>query len=321
MEGNKVSAERLSDRQMAVAALVAGLSPAAAYAGKVMWFWMLLWGGVAVILAGVVLWRLRKKVPAKLGWPVRVLYGLWAVVLAARVLARTTQRLELTSGGSPGFWLLVILAVPLIIIGWGKTAPFFRMAEILWLAMAAILLLVLVLGVGEVEWRYLTVDAADWRSPAVAVGEIVIPFLFLIPYMYKGEGEGKNGRFLRWFAGLGVASAAMSLLTVGILGAGAELVSNGFYIAAGLTGKSARAEGMLSVLWLLSDLTFVGLLCRSWGDRYWPAVAASLAAAISLTGVTEWLNGWICILGSLILLGVTILCSERRMDFVAEKSP
>ena len=320
MGRNKVSAERLSDRQLAVTAMVAGLSPAVVYAGRAMWFWLLLWSGVAILLVSLVLWRLKRKVPEKMGWSLKLLYGLWAVVLAARVLKRVTQRLELTSGGSPGFWLLIVIVVPLIVIGWGKTAPFFRMVEILWLAMAAVLLLVLGLGIGQMEWRYVTVDAGDWKTAALAAGEIMIPVLFLVPYIYSGEGEGKCGRYLGWLAGLGAVSAAVCLLITGILGACAESVEHAFYVAAGAIGKSARAEGMLSVFWLLSDLTFVGLLCRYWGDRYWPAVAAVTAAAISLIGVVELLEGWICVLGSLVLLGVTIFYSERRRDFVAEKS-
>ena len=79
-----------------------------------------------------------------------------------------------------------------------------------------------------------------------------------------------------------------------------------FFVAAGTLGKSARCEGLLSVLWLLPDLTLAGLLCRVWGARRWPALAAVLAIGLAMTGLAECLPQEICVGGALFLLLLTL---------------
>lgn len=302
MEEKRLSAESLSGRQLSVAVMVAGLSPAAALAGSMDWPWMVVWTGVGAVVSWLVLWRVGNR-PIYQGAGGVVLYVVsvvWATVLAARVLSRSAARLELSSGGSPRFWLLLILMVPLIWISWGKAAPFFRMVEILWLAMVVILAFVLVFGVARVEWRYVLRDQGNWAGSALGAGEIFAPALFLLPYIYKVE-ERSDRKGVAWLTALGAVSAALSLITVGILGAAAEQVPYAFYAAAGLLGKSARCEGLLSVLWLLPDLTLAGLLCRVWGAQKWPALGAGLAFLLAVTGIVDWISQAFCVFGSMIL--------------------
>lgn len=300
MEGGQLNAERLSGRQLSVAVLVAGLSPAAAVAGSGAWPWMVLWTGAGILLGWLALRRVRGRAAACSG-VLNIIYKGWAVVLAARVLDRTVSRMELTSGGSPGFWLLAVLMVPLLWICWGKAAPVFRMVEILWLALAAVLALVLLFGVMRVEWRYVLAPSQDWLSSALAMGEVLAPALFVLPYINK-IGNQSDGRGIAWLSALGGLSAALCLITWGILGAAAEQVSQPFFIAAGALGESARCEGLLSVLWLLPDLICICLLCRVWGARRWPSLAVLLSAALVLSGITEWFTREVCVLGSLVLL-------------------
>ena len=317
MEDRRLNAENLSGRQLSVAVLVAGLSPAAALAGSADWPWVLVWTCVGLFLAWVVLRRI-KDCPLYQGTGGGILYILyvgWSVVLAARVLGRAAQRLELTSGGSPRFWLLLIFAVPLLWISWGKAAPFFRMVEILWLAMAAVLVLVLVFGVIRVEWTYVMNAQEDWLESALAVGEIFSHALFLLPYIYKVEDRSSRRGFA-WLSVLGAAAAALSLVTVGILGHAAEQVPHAFYVAAGTLGKSARCEGLLSVLWLLPDLTLVGLLCRVWGARRWPAVGVVLAIGLAVAGVGTRISREICVCGTLVLLLLTLFLPRGKGKIV-----
>lgn len=298
----RLNGEALSGRQLSVAVLVAGLSPAAALAGVTAWPWLLLWAGAGVALGWLALRRIGNR-PFYRGVGGRVLfilYCIWGVVLAARTLNRTAARLEVTSGGSPRFWLLLIMAVPLLRICWGKAAPFFRMVEILWLAMAVVLSLVLIFGVVRVEWRYVFVRSDNWLSSALTAGEVMTPALFVLPYIYKVE-ERSNGRGIVWLSVLGGISAVLCLITTGILGAAAERVPYAFFVSAGLLGKSARCEGLLSVLWLLPDLTLAGLLCRVWEGKQWPALAALLAAGLAMTEISEWISREICVGGTLIL--------------------
>lgn len=308
MERAQLNAEALSGRQLSVAVLVAGLSPAAALAGSVQWTWMVLWTGVGIALGWLALRRLRDRplFRGTGGAALYIMYAVWAVVLAARTLSGTVRRLELTSGGSPKFWLLLLVAVPLVWMSWGKAAPFFRTVEILWLVMAAVLALVLLFGIVRIEWRYVLAEPGDWRSSAAAAGEIFVPALFILPYIYKAETRSE-GRGIVWLSVLGGVSAALCLITTGILGSGAARLSQPFFVAAGLLGKSARCEGLLSVLWLLPDLTLAGLLCRVWGPRRWPALAAVLAAGTALTGIADQIPAEIYACGTLVLLVFTFV--------------
>lgn len=312
MEKERVNAERLSGRQLSVGLTVAGLSPAAALAGTASWPWLVFWCGVGVALAWLTLRRVGdgSVFQGASGAVLSILYKVGAVLLAARVLSRAAGRLEVSSGGSPRIWILLILAVPLIVIGWGKAAPFFRMAEVLWLAMAVVLALVLVFGFSRVEWKYVSVPSEDWSGSLWAACEILSPALFLIPCIYKVE-QRSNGRGIVWMSVLSAVSAALCLITGGILGAAAEQVPHSFYVAAGLLGKSARCEGLLSVLWLLSDLTLAALVCRVWGERRWPALGAVLAVLLALSGLTGKISENIYGIGILLLWGVTLLLPKK----------
>lgn len=319
MEGGQVKTDRLSARQLSVAALVAGLSPAAALAGKGDWVWMLVWTAVGVGLRWITLRRVGTRALFRGGSGVvlSILYRGWAVVLAGRVLSRITARLELTSGGSPGFWLLLLVLIPLVWMCWGKAAPFFRAAEIFWLAMAVVLTLVLVFGLARVEWRYVGKASEDWFATAAITGELLAPSLFVLPYIYKVE-EREDGRGLVWLAGLGVLGAMLCLVTAGILGAAGGQTPLAFFVAAGTLGKTARCEGLLSVLWLLPDLTLAGLLCRVWGARRWPAIAAVLSAALALSGLSDKIPGEIYAGGTILLLLLTLLLPGGKGKIVVK---
>ena len=317
MANRQLNAEDLSGRQISLALLIAGLSPAAALAGAADWPWVLVWAGVGILLAWFVLRRIGDcpLYQGTGGGVLYIFYAGWSVVLASRVLGRAAQRLELTSGGSPRLWLLLIFAVPLLWISWGKAAPFFRMVEILWLAMAATLALVLVFGLLQVEWSYVMNAQEDWRQSALAVGELFAPALFVLPYIYKVR-ECSARRGLGWLTVLGVMAAALSLITVGILGRAAERVPQAFYVAVGTLGKSARCEGLLSVLWLLPDLTLVGLLCRVWGARRWPAVGVALAVGLAIAGVGVRLSSELCVYGTLVLLLLSLFLPRGKGKIV-----
>lgn len=319
MESRQLNAEDLSVRQISVTVLVAGLSPAAALAGEADWPWVLVWTGVGILLAWVVLRRVNgcPLFQGTRGGILYILYVGWSAVLASRVLDRAAQRLELTSGGSPRLWLLLIFAVPLFWISWGKAAPFFRMVEILWLAMAAALALILMFGLVRVEWSYVMNAQEDWRRSALAAGEVLTPALFVLPYIYKVK-ENSSGRGLGWLSALGVAAAALSLITVGILGKAAEQVSYAFYAAAGTLGKSARCEGFLSVLWLLSDLTLAGLLCRVWGARRWPALGVVLSVGFAIAEVGTQISRELCVCGTLILLLLSLFLPQGKGRIVVK---
>lgn len=120
--------EKLSVRQLSVAALTGALAPAVAGAG---YGWqgallavpvLLLAGGAMVCLAP----RWRALGTSSVGNVLAVLYAAWGVVLLARGLGRCAGRILHTGGGDQAHfpWLVLLLALPLAWVAWGKPAAF-----------------------------------------------------------------------------------------------------------------------------------------------------------------------------------------------------
>lgn len=297
--------EKLSPRQLAVAVMTSGLSAGAAAAGRADWRWML----VSVPIGMLVGWALLRRVGRRPLHPaLNALYGVWAAVLMADVLRRAAGRVQAASGGreSAG-WLLALLALPLIWMGWGKAAAFFRAAEIFWLAALVTVGAILLLGLPRVEWRWAMEPAGSWWESMLTGINVLSAGLFVLPHLYKVEEEpGGTRRGLVWLGALGLVSSALAALTAGLLSpAVAAQLDAPFFAAAGLLGDSARLEGLVSALWLLPDLTLAGLLAHTWGERRRPALAAAVALGLALTGITERLPGITAPVGCLILVVLT----------------
>ena len=299
--------EKLSPRQLWVAVLTGGLSAGAAAAGRADWRWLLLWTALGTAIG----WLLLKRVGRRPLHPaLRALYCGWGVVLAADVLVRTAGRIQRSAGG-PGDtgWLLVLLAVPLIWMGWGKGAAFFRAVEILWLAAGVAVAAVLLLGLPRADWRWAVEPAGGWVRSMSAGWVTLSGGLFVLPYLYKVEGEpGGVHRGLVWLSALGAVSAALALVTAGLLSPRVAAELDGpFFVAAGLLGDSARLEGLVSALWLLPDLVLAGLLSRSWGEGPRPAGAVLAGLALALAGVPGWIPVEGLALGCLVLAAATLV--------------
>ena len=311
--------EKLSGRQLWTAAVTAGLSTAAFTAGRADWRWMLL----AVPPGVLAFWGLLRLIGTKplfggaRGGVLRVLYCGWAVVLMAGGLERAAGRFQ---GEAEGQWpaglLMILLAAPLVWMGWGKAAAFFRAAEIFWLAAAITAGAVLAMGILRVEGRYLIAPAAGWRESLLAGAEVLTVAVFLLPHIYKvGPAAGDERRGLGWLAVLGLLAAALAGLTAGVLSpAVAAALDRPFFVTVGLLGKSARLEGLISALWLLPDLTLIGLLSRTWGERRWPAAAVLAALGLALTGGMGRAPAWLFPAGSLLLVILTVALTLGRKN-------
>ncbi len=291
--------DALSPRQLWVAAVTAGLSPAAALAGGCRWHWVLLWCGAGILLG----WLLRKRLSRPLNRAVNIACALLGPLCAARALSGAARRLELTSGGAgQEVWLLLLLAAVLVWLGLGGRGRFFRMAEVLWLAMAVVTAAVFLLALPRLEWRRVLPAGDGWLSSMLAAGEALTPAALVLPYIYGAEPGEAGRRWPGWLWALAGLAAALSLVTRGLLGGAAELVEGPFFVAAGLLGRSARLEGLLSALWLMSDLVWAGLASQSWRRCRLPAVAAVVAAALGLFGVPQLLPDFFWPAGGLLLL-------------------
>ena len=307
-----MSNDRLSPRQLSVAVLTGGLSAGAAAAGQADWWWLL-----ALIPAGMGLgWLLLRRVGGRPLHPVlKILYGGWAVVLLSDVLGRAAGRVQTASGGERDrVWLLVLLALPLLWMGWGKAVAFFRAAEIFWLAAGVTAVAVLLLGAPRMVWSWTLESAGNWGRSLAAGGLTLFTGLFALPLLYKVEEEpGGTHRGLLWLGILGLLSAALAALTAGLLRpVVAARLEGSFFAAAGLLGDSARLEGLISTLWLLPDLTLAGLLSRSWGEG--PRPAGAVAAGLALTlAVPGGLPTWALSAGCLILAALTLILPSGRI--------
>lgn len=307
-----MKSELLSARQIWVAVLVGGLSTAAAGAGLADWRWLLAAGAIGVAAGWLLLLRVGR---GRLHPVLEVAYRAWAVLLMADVLRRAALRVQQASGegGGPG-WLLVLLALPLIWMGLGKTAAFFRAVEIFWLAMLAVTAVILLLGLPRMDWRWAMQPVGSWQGSLLAGALTMSTGLFVLPYLYKVKaGPERPGHGLVWLGALGLLSAALSLLTTGLLSPGVAVLLEGpFFAAAGLLGESARLEGLISAVWLLPDLTLAGLLARGWGDGYWPGAAVLVALGVALTGATQALPQAVMPAGCLVLAVLTMVLPPKE---------
>ena len=307
-----MNSEKLSPRQLSAAVMTGGLSAGAAFAGLADWRWLLACVPVGA-LAG---WLLLRRVGRRPMRPVlQVLYGAWGAVLLAGVVDRAGGRVEPAAGrrGST-VWLLMLLAVPLIWMGWGKGAAFFRAVEIFWLALVVTVGAILLLGLPRIQWSWALAPAGDWKSSLTAGGLTMGTGLFVLPPLYRIEaGHGEDRPGLAWLGALGAVSAGLALLTAGLLHpAVAEQLDGPFFVAAGLLGDSARLEGLVSALWLLPDLTWMGLLARSWGERRLPALAVLAAAGLALSGAADAVTGDWAAAGCLGLAVLTAVLPPQR---------
>ena len=262
--------EKLSARQLAVAAMVGGLSCGAAAAGRSDWRWLL----CSAALGTAAGWLLLRRVGHRPLHPaLKALYGGWAVVLMAQVLGRTAGRLQPAAEGN-AVWLALLLALPLAWMGWGKAGAFFRAVEVLWLAVLAAVAAILLLGLPRTNWAWALEPGGSWGGSRLAGVLPMSAGLYTLPHLYKvKEGEGAARRELVWLGALGV---------------------------------------LVSALWLLPDLTWMGLLARSWGERRLPALAVLAAAGLALSGAADAVTGDWAAAGCLGLAVLTAVLPPQR---------
>ena len=307
MEGRGLNSEKLSPRQLSAAVMTGGLSAGAAFAGLADWRWLLACVPVGA-LAG---WLLLRRVGRRPMRPVlQALYGAWGAVLLAGVLERAAGRVQPAAGGRAQRQSLNLLKeLRLFWMGWGTGAAFFRAVEILWLAAGVAVAAVLLLGLPRADWRWAVEPAGGWVRSMSAGWVTLSGGLFVLPYLYKVEGEpGGVHRGLVWLSALGAVSAALALVTAGLLSPRVAAELDGpFFVAAGLLGDSARLEGLVSALWLLPDLVLAGLLSRSWGEGPRPAGAVLAGLALALAGVPGWIPVEGLALGCLALAAATLV--------------
>lgn len=298
----------ISARQVGVVLFTGLLSPAAVVAGM---DWRGGWLAVPVVLAAAWCWRRWK---GRMGKFPTLIYIVWMVMFAGAILAEAAGRI--TAPENRGVeWVVVILWLPALWLAKIKPDAFGRVAEIFYLAMGTVLVFVLVFGATQIKFgRLLGSSSEIWDSFITAVGIGCCGVAAVI--LRDGDRECERRKWLGWSGASAAALALMSMVTVGVLSSPlvSELDRPFFLMTVGL-GQTARVEGLISVIWLLADLTLVGVLlqsgCRLWSNmrlgckRGMPWVLSAVVAGAALWFVRKN-GGGIWIKEALPLCGVIL---------------
>lgn len=253
------------------------------------------------------------------GRPLALLYIVWGVFLTGTALALCGQRMSEAGGRGGPFWPTVLAALPVFWLAAGKPEAFARAAEIFYLAILAVLAFIFLLGVKQVEGRWLLAAGERLGGSMLTAAGLGCCWVYAV-LLWNGQGVEGGRRWLNWTAVGGLTLAGMAALTAGSLSpALAGTVERPFFLMTVGLGETARVESLVALLWLTTDVTFLGLVlqaCRGlWRDALvlrgerWAGIgftAAALATALCLEefGRPEELLKEVIPLGGLILGGV-----------------
>lgn len=297
--------ERCTVRQLGVALFAALLAPASALPALLARGGALGWLAPLLVLpvAAFVVWRVGKLGPngltpvlrGPLGKLTLTLYYIWALALSALTAGSCVDRLNRTDYGSAPPWLLAVAlaAVCAYLIRKGP-GTFFRSAQLFYLVLLATLILLLILGAANLKGANLVPQG--WSDLAGAVQGVVptgasLSVAALAAFFPRERRRKGESPLWRWLAGWCIGAAALFLLTVGTLGS--QLTAKAplpFFLALqglGFSGGFQRLEALTTAVWVLSDLTLLGLAALAGremaGGRAWAALPPLLAA---------FLGGW-----------------------------
>jgi hypothetical protein len=175
-------------------------------------------------------------------------------------------------------------------------------------------------GLFRVEWSYVLLPAADlWGGfwAAVETGGI---FLFVLPYIYKCDTSGEKRLGMGWLLALLTAAAVMSLVSAGVLSPALADGENTFFLMTAALGGAVRVEGLVSAVWLLPELVYLGLLARgsqqlAGGNRWMPVGAVALGVVCAFFGASSWFSHGLWAGGTVLLgvaTGVVLLTGKKN---------
>lgn len=276
-------------------------------AGSAGWISVAILPPALVIVAKLVRgWRgcgLAEQVsrPGLWGGLLTFIYIMYAVPLLAVRLCMGAQRLGATAQEGAGVWFfLLLLAVAAAWLGWGDGSVLLRAGAVFCRILLCVLGVVCLLSVfrlrGAFLWPVYMQDAPGvLRGAAYALGVFGsgVYVAFFAP-----DWSGTNRMWL--YVGVGAQALAVLCVT-GCLGPelAGRLADPWLTLArgVGVNGTVRRLESLVSVLWLLGDLAYLGLvlqgarrLCARWlkqRERWSVPALIGLAAVLALTALRE----------------------------------
>ena len=171
------------------------------------------------------------------GRPMALLYIVWGVFLAGTALALCGQRMSEAGGQGGPFWPTILTALPVFWLAAGKPEAFARAAEIFYLALLAVLAFIFLLGVKQVEGRWLLAAGEDLGPSVLTAAGLGccgvyavllwndVTFLGLVLQCCRGLWRDVLGLRGEKWAGLAFAAASMgTALCLGAFGRPEELL-------------------------------------------------------------------------------------------------
>ncbi len=231
-----------------------------------------------------------------------MVYLAWTLLNLALSLRLCGARLTVAYGTGPAWIFVAVLAGLAAWMGVGKVSAFARAAEIFYLALTVVLAAVLLLAVFRVEKQNLwpsVPEVTGLPGGGLAAAGVLLNLAPAAALSNRVVWEGRVRRqVVVWAVALSVAAALLLVATIGCLGPKltARLASPFLTMVQGLGVKGAfqRTEALVGALWVLSDLTRVGLLLHAWralAERLhsgawsrWSVLAVALVA---------WIGGWL----------------------------
>ncbi|MBP1758382.1 MAG: spore gernimation protein [Firmicutes bacterium] len=201
------------------------------------------------------------------GRGIAFIYLLWGLFLLVVNAARCARRLTMAEG-TPVFFSAVVLLLAVWMAA-GRLPAFVRTCEIFYLAIAAGLVGIVLLGGLRVQPEYVLLFTRDELAhvPVVAISVLGIISISLYGLFFAGNitvRPGDRARVVRWTLTLFLVLALLLFLIIGTFGAPlVEVTQRPFFqmvAGLGLTGAFQRLEAVVSALWMLGDVALLGLL-------------------------------------------------------------
>ena len=218
----------------------------------------------------------RRSICEIAGKPARyiiiIMYLLWGLFVLAAVLRLSAARMEEIYGKVPSFWIAVLMLAVAVWVGMGKAAALARAAEIFFLALAATVAGVLLLGTFEVKWQNLypvewtQLPAGSFCSASILLNVAPLAVLGTRISPKKGSKRAVCG----WAIAFCVGITWVLVVVLGSVGSGLSARLEIPYLimvqGLGIKGAFQRTEALVAAVWLLSDLILCGALLRAGND-------------------------------------------------------
>ena len=244
-----------------------------------------------------------------------LLFLLWGLFLLVINAARCARRLTMAEG-TPVFFSAVVLVLAVWMAAGGLPA-FVRTCEIFYLAIAAGLAGIVILGGLRVKPEYVLLFSREEvaQVPTVALFVLGIVSIGLYGLFLAGSvtvRPGDRARVVRWTLIWFLVLALILFLIIGTFGAPLmEITQRPFFqmvSGLGLTGAFQRLEALVSALWMLGDVALLGLLLFG---------VKRLTAAVSGQPERRWS---VVLAGALAFVGGEFLAGKKDLLQLSEQS-